>query len=221
MTYRTDEKIRSDVLFQLGWDARVRQTDIGVIVSDGVVTLTGTVASYASKIAAQEAAHRVTGVLDVANEIHVALAGDGEFRDSDIARAVRRSLEWSALVPDDQIQSTISNGWVTLEGTVECFSERNAAARAISHLNGVRGVTNNISVSARVDREKVRFLIEDVLERRANREARRIDVLVSGGKVTIRGGVSSLDEKKAILGAIGHAPGITCVEDQLSLDACE
>jgi hypothetical protein len=81
-------------MFQLGWDSRVRQTEVGVMVRKGVVTLTGTVDSYAKKLAAQQAAHRVSGVLDVANDIEVRMLGDTSRGDADIARALRHALEW-------------------------------------------------------------------------------------------------------------------------------
>jgi osmotically-inducible protein OsmY len=218
MTYKSDEEIKSEVQFQLGWDSRIKQTEVGVIVKKGVVTLTGTVDSYAKKIAAQKAAHRVLGVLDVANDIQINLPGGLQRSDSEIAQAVRHTLEWNVLVPSNQIHSTVTNGWVTIEGNVECYRERVDAERAISNLPGVRGVINKIEVSARVEPERVKFLIEDVLERRADREASRIEVNVEDGEVTLSGSVNSWDEKKAILGAISHTPGVRFLHDQLIID---
>jgi osmotically-inducible protein OsmY len=219
MTYKTDEEIRKDALFQLDWDSRLRWSDIGVNVKKGVVTLTGTVDSYAKKLAAQKVAHSVPGVLDVANDIEVKVTARLQRTDSEIARAVRHTLEWDALVPSDQIRSTVANGWVTLEGEVEYYSERESAQRAVAHLPGVRGVTNNIEVCALpVEPERVKFLIEDVLERRADREAKRIRVSVNEGDVTLTGAVKSWDEKKAILGAVGHAPGVKMIHDHLFID---
>ena len=55
---RTDEQIQTDVLAELRWDARVRPNEIGVVVKDGVVTLSGYVDSYA-KLWAADAGHRV------------------------------------------------------------------------------------------------------------------------------------------------------------------
>jgi osmotically-inducible protein OsmY len=60
---------------ELKWDTRVNEAEIGVSVTRGVVTLTGTVGSWGRKMAAQDAAHRVNGVLDVANDIRVKPAG--------------------------------------------------------------------------------------------------------------------------------------------------
>jgi BON domain len=106
MTYKSDEEIQIEALFQLDWDSRLKQSDIGVTVKKGVVTLTGTVDSYAKKLAAQKAAHRVPGVLDVANDIEVKVTGSLRRTDSEIARAIRLALEWDVLVPSDQIHST-------------------------------------------------------------------------------------------------------------------
>ena len=115
---KTDSQIQQDVLRELKWDTRVEETDVGVEVDRAVVTLTGTVSSYAKRMAAQEAAHRVAGVLDVVNDIQVHLPGSLARTDTEIAQAVRHALEWDVVVPDTQIRSTVSDGWVTLEGDV-------------------------------------------------------------------------------------------------------
>lgn len=68
MQSKNDEQIKHQVGSELKWDTRTWNLDIQVDVSDGVVTLTGVIPSYAQKVAAQDAAHRVQGVLDVAND---------------------------------------------------------------------------------------------------------------------------------------------------------
>lgn len=218
MNYNSDEAIKSEVMFQLGWDSRVKQTDIGVMVKEGVVTLTGTVDSYSERLAAQQAAHHASGVLDVVNDLRVAVPGRLQRTDAEIARAIRHALEWNVLVPSDRIHSTVTDGWVMLEGKVKCYRERADAERAVSHLPGVCGVTNKIIVCSPAEPERVKFLIEDVLERRADREAHHLRVKVEDGEVTLTGAVKSWDEKKAILGAISHAPGVTAVHDHLFID---
>ena len=108
---RSDTMLQEDVLRELRWDTRVEAPDVGVEVDDGVVTLTGTVDSYVKKLAAQEAAHRVHGVLDVVNNLTVHLPGDGERTDTDLAQTVRSALEWDPLVPQEHIQTTVAHGW--------------------------------------------------------------------------------------------------------------
>jgi len=218
MIYKSDEAIKSEVLFQLSWDSRIEMPELGVAVKKGVVTLTGTVANYSKKLAAQQAAHRAPGVLDVVNDIEVVVPGSFRREDTEIAQAIRHALEWNVLLPSDQIHSTVMDGWVTLEGNVEYYRERVDAERAVSNLPGVRGVTNRIAVFSRVEPEQMKFLIEDALERRADREAKRIEVKVDRGEVTLNGAVNSWDEKRAILGAVSHAPGVTAVHDHLFID---
>jgi osmotically-inducible protein OsmY len=116
---KTDAEIQQDVIRELKWDPRVEETEVGVEVDNGIVTLTGTVSSWAKRLAAKEAAHRVFGVLDVANDVTVKVPGSLTRTDTDLAQAVRHALKWDVMVPDERITSTVSNGWVTLEGTVD------------------------------------------------------------------------------------------------------
>src|SRR5579859_5639906 len=93
-TVRSDEQIQREVLEELKWDTRVQPNEVGVSVKDGIVTLTGWVDSYAKKMAAEEAAHRVYGVKAVANDIEVRLPGSAERTDLDLAKAVLNALQW-------------------------------------------------------------------------------------------------------------------------------
>jgi osmotically-inducible protein OsmY len=216
---RSDRELEQQVLSQLRWDSRLACTDISVAVSDAAATLTGTVSSYAKKVAAQEAAHRVAGVLDVANDIEVKPVDLFARTDTEIASAVRSALEWDALVPNEQITSTVSDGWVTLEGDVDYRREREDAERAILRLNGVVGVINKITIHKRpVDPKELREQIEYALERRADREAERLRVDVHDGAVDLWGRVHSWQEKRAVLGSISHAPGVSRVVDHLRVD---
>jgi osmotically-inducible protein OsmY len=216
---KTDNEIKQQVLRELKWDSRIGWAQIGVEVMEGVVTLTGVVSSYAQKLAAQEAAHRISGVLDVANDVEV--RPDGVFirSDAEIALAVRHVLEWDALVPDERIKSTISDGWVTLEGDVDFWHQRENAERTVLRLEGIIGVTNEINVAPkRVDPKELLEEIEYALERRADREAERLRIEVNDGVVDLFGRVHSWQEKRAVLGSIGHAPGVSAVRDHLRID---
>jgi len=207
----------SQVVDELNWDSRIDAARIHVSNVGGVIRLTGKVHNFAEKNAAQEAAHRVRGVVDVANDIEVVPIGTRT--DADIAHAVRHALEWDVYLPHEQIQSTVSDAWVTLDGTVPYYFQVEDAAGAIRRLAGVRGVTNKI----RVDPDAlvpvaVHEAIRTALQRQAGREAERIDVEVVGGELTLSGRVRSWAEKCAIVGAAGHVPGILAVNDRVRID---
>jgi osmotically-inducible protein OsmY len=216
---RTDAEVQTDVLRELRWDTRVEETDVGVEVDQGIVTLTGTVTSYAKRMAAQQAAHRVAGVRDVANDIQVHTSGSKQRTDTEVAQAVRHALEWSAHVPGDNIETTVSKGWVTLEGTVDYWSHKLEAEQVVLPLTGVRGVTNNIIVAAaEVSSAQIHDSIEEALRRRAEREADDIQIKILDGIVRLSGKVHSYRERRAIVGAAGHALGVRGVEDHLILE---
>jgi osmotically-inducible protein OsmY len=216
---KSDLQVQQDVMRELRWDTRLGPTEVGVEVDKGIVTLTGTVENYAKKHAATEAAHRVAGVLDVANDIRVHFAGSPGKTDTEIAQAVRLALEWDAFVPDQHIRSSVSDGWVTLEGEVAFLREREDAARAVRRLEGVKGVWNGIVVTPKkLDPIALRKMIEEALERRAERDAERIGVTIDDGTVTLSGKVHSWLEKDAIRGIVGHAPGVRIVNDKLRIE---
>lgn len=216
---RSDRELAQQVLSELRWDSRLAGAEINVDVTEAVATLTGTVSSYARKLAAQEAAHRVAGVMDVANDIRVEPVDLFARTDPEIASAVRNALEWDALVPNEQISSTVSDGWVTLAGDVNYWREREDAERAILRLTGVVGVINKITIHKRpVDPKELREQIEYALERRADREAERLRLDIHDGAVDLWGRVHSWQEKRAVIGSIAHAPGVTRVVDHLRID---
>jgi osmotically-inducible protein OsmY len=218
-TVKSDREIQEDVLMELRWDSRVDQTEIGVEVDKGVVTLTGTVNSYAKKVAAKEAAHRVVGVLDVADNVQIKLPGSLKRTDTEIAQAVRLALEWDAFVPDQKIRSTVASGFVTLEGEVSTLREKEDAERVVRALAGVEGVGNRLTIkSLKADPIQLRQSIEAALERRAHREAEKIRVEVKDGTVVLEGRVPTWAERTAIMGTVSHAPGVRAVSDRLTVN---
>lgn len=215
---KTDFELHKDVVAELTWDPRVSEKEIGVAVKDGVVTLTGSVKSYAEKWAAERAVEGVAGVKAVANDVTVNLPSAFTHTDTEIAHKAVDALKWDIQVPDDKVKVTVTNGWLALDGDVEWRYQREAAANAVRFLAGVRGVSNNITLTPKqVSTYEVNKSIKAALERRADRTAERIDVLTSDGVVTLKGTVPSYADRRAAEGAAWSAPGVTEVKDELAV----
>jgi len=216
---KTDSAIQKDVQHELEWDARVDSSDIGISVHEGVVSLTGAVNSWGKRLAAQDAAHRVPGVLDVVNDLEVKLIGCALRDDTDIAKAVRHALRFSVSVPDERIHCTVSGGVVTLLGDVELLRERDDAEHAAAHVAGVREVDNEIEVKPVHLAETVEAAVNAAMERHASRAASHIDVSIKDGVVRLAGHVQSWAEKQLVLGAAKTTAGVRKIDDYLTIGA--
>lgn len=216
---KTDSEIKKDVLSELQWDPLISETKVGVTVNEGVVTLTGHLDTYAEKVAAKRAAGRVSGVKAIALEIDVIPAGIHQRSDTEIALAVEHALSWNTSVPQDRVKVTVEKGWVTLTGDLDWNFQRRAVERMVRPLKGVVGITDNIQLKTLPVPLKLQERIQEALTRQAMREARRIEVSVEGSEVTLRGHVHSWAERNAAEGASWSAPGVTCVNNQLLVEA--
>jgi osmotically-inducible protein OsmY len=212
---KTESQLQQDVQAELKWEPSVDAAHLGVTVKDGIVTLSGHVASYAEKWQAEKAAQRVAGVNGLAVEIEVKLAGSSQRDDADIARSVDNVLQWSSFTPTKSIQVLVEKGWVTLSGQVRWEFERLSAASVIRHLLGVTGVSNQITLKQEPSSTVVKADIEAALKRRAQNDAARISVEVSGSKVTLSGTAHNWAERDLASQAAWSAPGVDDVVDNI------
>ena len=217
---KTDKQLQCDVLDELQYEPSVDATKIGVIVHNGIVSLSGTVASYAETYRAIHAAERVAGVKAVTNGIKVELPSMHQRDDADIAQVVVNALKWHVWVPQDTIKVKVEQGWVTLEGTVDAKFQRESADDAVRYLTGVKGLTNLITVNQpAINSSEVKTKIENALRRATELEAKHINVEVNGNKVILRGHVRSWAERSDAERAAWAAPGVGQVEDHLTIAA--
>ena len=212
---KTDSQLQHDVMAELEWEPSIHHEEIGVAVTDGVVTLSGYVHSYLEKLAAEEAARRVGGVKAIAEEIKVRYPSDAKTADAEIARRILDIFAWDVSIPAARIAVKVEHGWVTLTGTVDWFFQKDAARRVAGKIHGVTGVSNLIELHAVPTASDVRERIEAAFKRSADLDAASVTVLTDGGKVTLGGRVMAWSERATAERAAWAAPGVTSVDDNI------
>lgn len=215
---KTDLQLKADVSAELAWEPAVNSAGIGVLVNDGVVTLTGHLNTFAEKVAAERAVRRVAGVRGLAIELDVKLVAAHQRSDSELASAAASALRWSVLLPPDRIRVEVEKGWVSLTGDVDWAYQRGTAEKCVRGLVGVRGLSNNIAIRPAISARDVAAEISAALERQAQREARHIRIEAKDGVVTLHGKVHSLAEREAAAGAALAARGVTRIVNKLEID---
>ena len=210
-----DRQLQQAVLDELSWDPTVTAAHIGVAAAAGVVTLTGHVASFAEKNAAEMAARRIKGVRAFAEEIEVQLPFERTRDDADIAAAAIERLAWDATLPRDAVGVRVEAGWVTLTGTVERYGEKLAAMEIVRRLAGVVGVSNQIAVKTHVSTTNISADIMNVLHCIWFSDPKTITVSADGGTIRLTGIVHFPHEREIAAATAWSAPRTTAVENDM------
>jgi len=215
---KSDVELKHHVLAELEYEPLVKVTNIGVLVSEGTVTLNGYATSFGEKFAAVRSAKRVAGVKAIADDIHVRLPDSAQRTDGELATAAINQINWNSAIPTGMADLTVRDGWITLQGEFEWWHEKNAAEEAVRHLTGVKGVTNLITLKPKPASVNLESFIKSALERNVHLDADKIQVEASEDRIILRGKVRSYSEREEAACIAWRAPGVFSVDNQLEIE---
>lgn len=215
---KSDYLVQQDVQEELLWEPSLNAVEIGVSVKNGIVTLSGTVDSLSKKLAAERAVKRVKDVKAVAMDVEVVYPSSNKKSDAAIAQAAVDVLSWSNLVPKDSIHVEVEDGYITLEGEVQWQYQRDAARDAIKDLQGLKGISNLVTVRPAASAFLIKDNIKKALQRMANIEADNITLLTENKTITLKGKVRSWREREEVEQVVWSTPGVSAVKDELEID---
>ena len=210
---KSNTDLHKDVLEELAFEPSIDERKIGIAIKDGVVTLSGTVPSYAQKLAAEKTVKRVSGVHGIVEDLKIDLPMLHRRNDSDIASAAVDALRWNTSIPKDAVIVKVEAAWITLSGKVDWQFQREAARLTIGALAGVSGVSDEIELRGRPSSADVKAEIRKSFIRHSEMDAARIVVESLDGTVTLRGPVHSWAERDDATTAAYSIPGVTHVKN--------
>lgn len=142
-----DSTISSKVKAKIAADPSLNPFEIDVDTKDRVVRLSGTVESTADRAEAERIARRTDGVTGVRNDITIGDPTLGEnITDAWIVTKIKTKLAADPAINPFNIDVDVSQGRVTLSGTVAKEEARAEAERHARDTDGVKGVRNLIEV---------------------------------------------------------------------------
>ncbi|SIQ76143.1 Osmotically-inducible protein OsmY, contains BON domain [Chryseobacterium sp. RU37D] len=214
---KTNAELQKDVQDALKWEPQLHSAEIGVIVKNGVVSLTGTVDNYAKKLQAEHAAKNVSGVKVLVVHIDVQLPISRPKTDEEIANEIIAAFKSNSFIPEKKIIVKVENGWVNLEGEVSWDYLRDITESSIKYLPGVKGIYNNITIDSEISGTPEKKDIEKALDR-SSIDSSEIEVSISGKTVTLKGTVHTWHQKEEAGRIVWKTPGISHVNNELKVD---
>jgi osmotically-inducible protein OsmY len=215
-----DEQIKKLVVDTLYWDSRVDVSDVDVEVKDGIVTLRGTVPSYAIKQAALFDVWKVPGVRKVDNNSFVRFPSTAKtLTDAEIEASIMKQLDWNSSTSNENIQVQVKKGEVKLEGHVDAYWKILRAQQIASDIIGVIEIENKLTVvpTEAVTDQVVATDIVNAIDRSQDVNAKEVDVRVKDGIVTLSGTLLSHSAREAALECAYNTYGVKDVRNRLNL----
>lgn len=215
---KSNEELQQNVVAAINWEPLLHAAEIGVMVNEGLVTLTGAVNTYAKKGEAEQAAKNVIGVRKVIEDIKVVCNAKDQRTDAEIMKAIVNAFKWHWDIPTDKVSVIVENGWVYLSGELEWHYQKEAAKKALCNLIGIIGITNDISIISSSKDTLEQRDIENAIERNGSINHKDIGVYVFDNVVTLIGHVDSWQQKNEASRVAWNAPGVMEVKNDLLVD---
>ncbi|MEV4622449.1 BON domain-containing protein [Asanoa sp. NPDC049573] len=212
---RTDKDLQTLISDELLFTPDLDAARIEVSVKEGVVNLAGDVGTLPERHAAKRAAMRLWGVKSVIDGIVVRIPRSSGTEDGEIAKKATQLLDWAVDVPSATVKADVDNHVITLSGTVAWAYQRDAAERAVTYLNGLAGIRNDISLSQGGGVTVMKPAVEKAIARNAQLRTQAITIDLKDHELTLHGTVRSFADRRGAEHAAWSAAGVTSVRNDL------
>lgn len=220
----TDEELESIVAAEISCDPITWRNEVTATVKAGVVTLSGTVPSYAERRLCQETIAGIAGVRDVVDDMEIVLPE--KRTDEDILAEIEAEMRENVWLDDANIEVTVKDGKVSLHGSVptpeELYqAELEAFVVGVTHVdvNGLQvrplpGGSRHKLTEIR-NRTEIAEELRTELEDDPRVDAAGVIVEVENGAVTLRGQVRTYRAKLAAGEDAADAVGVWSVDNEI------
>jgi osmotically-inducible protein OsmY len=224
-----DERIEATAKQSYVFKTYLKGDDIQIHSQDGVVTLTGTVASEPHALLAAETVADLPGVKSVDNKLEVVGGIPEKNSDIWIQMTVKNMLMLHRNLDIDNTQIDVKDGLVTLHGEVGSQAEKGLIAEYIKDVEGVKDVDNKMTVATApktiprtveefIDDASIKSQIKLALLFHRGTNPFRANINVKRGVVTVSGMAKNAAEKELVSKRIADVHGVKRIHNRMTIE---
>lgn len=227
MASATDDRIESAARDSYVFKTYLKDDRIDVDAKDGVVVLTGTVATDTHRSMAEQTIASLPDVVKVENNITV--SGEAPAKDSDawIALKVKAALLFHQHVSATHTKVSVKDGIVTLEGEADSQAQKDLTAAYAEDVEGVKGVRNDISIAkaprpapagkVTIDDASITGQVKMALLAHRSTSAINTKVRTENGVVIVTGKAKNAAEKALVTKLISDIDGVKSIRNDMEV----
>ena len=212
------EKLEKEVIQRLTWDDRIDESQINVSVIDNIAILKGCVNSYPEKILAEIETQFIPEIKSVKNEIEIKFPESYEkIDDEEVKDAVFCLLNANSEIETNNIDISIENGMVSLEGRVNSYWKKDKIRKMVSQVKGVISVSDKIAVipNEKITDDEINELLNTAMANSVHIDANKVKLKINNGVVELSGILPSMSSYNAVIELVRSTKGVVDIKDDL------
>ncbi|WP_257304839.1 BON domain-containing protein [Geothrix campi] len=220
-----DHRIEASAKSSYNFKTYLKDDHIKVQSSNGVVTLTGTVAHDYHKSLAQDTVSGLPGVKSVDNQLTVVGDQPSEHSDGWMTMKVKGVLAFHRNVSATATEVKTENGVVTLTGKADSEAQKQLTGEYAKDVEGVTEVRNNLVVTKgahrtlgeKVDDTSITAQVKSALLFHKSTHALATKVVTKNGVVTLHGEAKNAAERDLVSKLAEDINGVKRVVNQMTV----
>ncbi len=228
----TDDRIEASAKKSYVFKTYLKDDSVKVSAKNGVVTLTGTVASEGNKSLAQDTVAGLPGVSSVDNKLKVKGERQTERSDGWLTTKVKTALLFHRSVSATKTEVQVRDGVVTLRGEASSQAQKDLSTEYAKDVEGVKDVRNEMTVAStgspapnppgetigeKLDDASITAQVKASLLSHRSTSALKTKVETNDGVVTVSGVAKNAAEKELVTKLVSDIKGVVKVVNNMTI----
>jgi hyperosmotically inducible periplasmic protein len=225
----TDDRIEASAKKSHVFKTHLKDDSIKTESKDGVVTLTGTVASSSHRSLAEDTVESLPGVKSVDNQIKIRGESPAEHSDGWVSTKVKTTLLFHRNVSASGTDVYVKDGVVSLRGVAKSQAQKELTTEYARDVEGVKEVKNEMTVAKtpakpdetlgeKIDDASITAQVKSSLMSHRSTSAIKTKVETTDGVVTVSGIAKNAAEKTLVTKLVTDIDGVISVVNNMTIE---